>query len=361
MHENSVRSGELSEKVQIALSEDEGGVEVALRSRGALPRFIDCTHHKPATWTSLIHLSQTDDKAYRVLITLAKRGYIIYRAPALGTCLVHRLSLREVWKPLREHEYQQTADGTVYKFAESRHSGPPTSLVVVFSSVAKTRFTQHVERHVGAPLPSLERSVSGHTAVLRIADMDGVVGGYYLPTTRDPESANHIQRLIKNVASNLGIESEQIVTYGVSKGGTGAFYHGLRLNSHAVAVDPIVTLNRRNTRSTDPYFSSSSIYLESFDATFQKLTARQQGPAIENSEGKVKQVMITSANSKEFSDVMSLAQHSAKDTIKVIESLEPHIRQHNEVGSNTVPLSLSLINLLSQGVEFSIPAVSQAR
>src|SRR5699024_3669797 len=161
------------------------------------------------------------------------------------------------------------------KLTGCRHTGDTTSLAVVFSSVANNRFTQRLERHVGNPLSTLEKSVSGHTAVLRIADMDGVVGGYYLPTTRDTKSAEHIQNLISHVAGNLNLQTNQIVMYGVSKGATGALYHGLKMNTNTVAVDPIVTLNRRNTRQTDPYFSSSSLYPNSFDTVFEKLATER--------------------------------------------------------------------------------------
>lgn len=360
MDEVAVNDRALTDKVEIALSGDQEGVEAAL-ARAPLPRFIDCVHRKPDSWTSLIHLAQKDEVAFRVLITLAKNGYIIYRAPAIGTSLVHRRSLREVWKPLREGEYQQTADGTVYKFTSARHSGPPTSLVVVFSSVAKNRFTQYVERHVGSPFSSLDRSVSGHTAVLRIADIDGVVGAYYLPTTRDPQAAQHIQNLIEHVAENMGLGADQIVTYGVSKGGTGALYHGLLLESHTVAVDPIVTLNRRNTRATDPYFSSSSLYTEPFDDTFRRLLLAQELPERNSRNPEANHVVITSVRSKEYPDIMDLVGNSDQSSIAVVESLDPHIQHHHEVGPNTVPLSLSFINLFAQGIKLGLPSYSYAR
>lgn len=360
MDEVVVNDRALSDKVEVALSGDQYGVEAAL-ARTPLPRFIDCVHRKPDSWTSLIHLAQRDEIAFRVLLTLAKNGYIIYRAPAVGTSLVHRLALREVWKPLREGEYQQTADGTVYKFTGSRHSGSPTSLVVVFSSVAKNRFTQYVERHIGSPFSSLERSVSGHTAVLRIADMDGVVGAYYLPTTRDPQSAQHIQNLIGHVAENMGLSADQIVTYGVSKGGTGALYHGLLLKSHTVAVDPIVTLNRRDTRATDPYFSSSSLYTEPFDDTFRRVLSSPDSSKGNARDPKVKHVVITSVRSKEYPDIMELVRNSDQGSINVVESLDPHIQHHHEVGPNTVSLSLSFINLFAQGIELGLPSYTCAR
>lgn len=351
-------------RAQIAVTDDQAGAQAALDTE-TIPKYIDCTHAKPQSWTSLIHLAQTNDQAFRVLITLAKKGYLVYKAPTIGTSLVHRLALKDLWQPLKDNEYEQTKDGTVYKLTNCRHEGNPTSLAVVFSSVATNRFTQLLERHIGNPLSTLEKSVSGHTAVLRIADMDGVVGAYYLPTSRDPNSADYIQELIAHVADDLNLHTRQIVTYGVSKGATGALYHGLRMNSNTVAVDPIITLNRRNTRNTDPYFSSSSLYPDTFDNIFERLMAahnqRSENTANTLRTTEPKHVIITAPKSEEYQDICRLVENSNTTSISLVESLDPHIEHHNEVGPNTVALALSMINILAQGLEFTMPARTTAR
>lgn len=317
------------------------------------PRVVEVTHAKPETWTSLIHLARDDDNAYDLLVALARKGYLVCRAPAGGSRLVPRDRVGAVWDSVRDGTYKMTADGIVYRFEDSRHSGPPTSLVVVFSNVAKNRFSQKLDRHFPQVFETLRKSVGGHTAILRIADMDGVVGGFYLPTARDPQADRKIQELILKVASDLDIPRERIVTYGPSKGGTGALYHGVTLGVDTVAVDPFITNNRRWTREEDLYFESSDIFLQSKDAIFNSLLEKDA-----SSQSRVAHMLITSPGSKEYADIVGLARRHPDAGLRIIESRDPHIKAHHQVAPNTAAMTVGLINGSAQGLPLELPAHS---
>jgi len=316
-------------------------------------RFIDCYHEKPKGWTSLIHLAQTNASARELLVEIAKCGFLVYRAPELGTQFVHRSAVSEVWKPLINNEYRVSRDGVVYRLARPRHDGHTSSLVVVFSSVAANRFSQLLDRNFASFMPSLESVVGGHTAVLRIADLDGVVGGYYLPTASNPRAATNVQNLMEEVAASLELRRNHIVTLGGSKGGTGALWHAIAFGSHCVAIDPIITHNRRSESGRDPYFVCSSIFPRTFDSEFDALlTNTEPYPNIQR-------MIITSKNSAEYPDISRLARRHQDADLKIVESLDPHITHHANVARNSMAITLALVNSLAQGLPISLPSKSQ--
>lgn len=322
-----------------------------IREADSRPEFLDCHHEKPESWTSLIHLAQGDASARELMVSIAELGYVVYRAPAIGSQFVHRSAVDKVWKSLQDGTYKRSASGIVYSLTPARHEGAVSSLVVVFSSVAANRFTQLLDRHFYHSLPDLPRLVGGHTAVLRIADLDGVVGGYYLPTNSFPDGAQRVQALIDEVATSFGVDRARVVMFGASKGGTGALWHSITYGSHCVVVDPIITNNRRSSVD-EPYFVSTRIFLKTFDEEFASLLSAKQ-----EVDGK-QRVVITSQGSAEYDDVIALARSHFGAGVRVIESLDPHIRRHNQVARNSVALSLGLINLLAQGVPLDLPLES---
>lgn len=82
-----------------------------------------------------------------------------------------------------------------------------------------------LSRYFRPLLAKLQKFVAANTAVLRIADLEGVYGAFCLVinSLRTPRS------LLK------------IVFNGVSKGGAGTFIDGLTAGWRFVAVDPIVS------------------------------------------------------------------------------------------------------------------------
>src|SRR5699024_9970005 len=132
-------------------------------------------------------------------------------------------------------------------------------------------------------------------------------------------------------------------------GGTGALFHGLALGLHTVAVDPFVTNNRRRTREEDLYFESTDIFLESKDDTFESLLDGHRG------DTSTTQVLITSRGSKEYADVVGLAERHPQAGLSVIESRDPHVKAHHQVAPNTAAMTLAMINSCAQGLRLDLP------
>ena len=87
---------------------------------------------------------------------------------------------------------------------------------------------------------SLAASIAKNTYILRIADTNLISGSYYQNTSNFPNYEEIIQKLIKKIASENNISPRNIITYGNSRGATGALYHGLLGNYKVVAADPVI-------------------------------------------------------------------------------------------------------------------------
>ena len=338
--------------IEIDLADGAEGIESILSSGTVRPRFVTVRHEKQEDWTTIIHLSSKNDLAFDLLVRLSEEGFLVYRASKTGTQLVHRDSVAEVWPALMNGEYERDSNGIVYRYTGPRAKGKAKSLAVVFSSVHSNMYTQKLERHFAPVFPMLESSVGSQTAVLRIADLDGVVGGFYLPTKRDPESTSKIVDLIRRMASSLDIPMDRVVTLGPSKGGTGALYCALELDVSCVSIDPIITNNRLDTREEDRYFATTSIFESSRDEMFDEAFVRYLDRGL--IENKSQFSVITSQKSVEYDDICKLKARSGVNNLHLIETTNEQIQAHHEVAPKTVAFALGLLNVYLSGLSVSL-------
>lgn len=117
-----------------------------------------------------------------------------------------------------------------------------TNKLIVFFMPADAMTSPSAEkRYFGnARWDSLAASIAKNTYILRIADTNLISGSYYQNTSNFPDYEEIIQNLIKKIASENNISPRNIITYGNSRGATGALYHGLLGNYKVVAADPVI-------------------------------------------------------------------------------------------------------------------------
>lgn len=117
-----------------------------------------------------------------------------------------------------------------------------TNKLIVFFMPADAMTSPSAEkRYFGnARWDSLAASIAKNTYILRIADTNLISGSYYQNTSNFPNYEEIIQKLIKKIASENNISPRNIITYGNSRGATGALYHGLLGNYKVVAADPVI-------------------------------------------------------------------------------------------------------------------------
>lgn len=314
---------------------------------GAKPQaaIVVCRHDKGEHgWTSLIHTAQKDESHKALLINLINRGFHIFKADARGSLLVHRSQIHRVWDKIIEGDYIFTNDHLVYHLTYPKNDlRSPTKLLVIFSPVASNRFSQLLDRHFSFVFKSIADYIHDNTLILRIADLGGVVGSFYLPTRFAPDNNTRTIKLIESIRMQHKISNDRVLLYGASKGATGALYTSLHTAWGCVAVDPIVS--KRNPES-DPYYAASDIFLEEREQLFLKL-AREQ---FMDTWGGCRFTLITSPNSAEYESVYRLAATTrlARRT-QLIISHSPLIEKHVDVAPQTIPTALSAINAYLAG------------
>ncbi|GAA4362672.1 XcbB/CpsF family capsular polysaccharide biosynthesis protein [Paeniglutamicibacter cryotolerans] len=328
------------------LSTSTGNAEqlAALDSLEMLPETISCRHEKyDHAWTSLIHVAKKNPAARELLVELSCRGYSIFGAPAKGTRLVHESSLGMYWPELKDGRYSVAEGGVVYSLTEPRRGGTPHALLVVFSAVNPVPFTQSLNRHFTQNWPGLEKSIVDHAAVLRVSDLGGIVGSFYLPTVFKEENISLVQNLITKIRQQLGLGREDVVLYGASKGGTGALLHALHGRYSCVSVDPIVTNDRRETPRKDSYFINTRIFPKTRDEIFKEAVKS----FVDGNDEKPSCVfsVITSTNSAEYLSVAALVGSELGDFANLFVSDNPRIKSHADVAPKTAALAMGLMNL----------------
>lgn len=326
-----------------------------LDSLADVPELILCHHDKEdIPWNSTIHLALTSSKARELNIEFARRGYMVCRAPQEGTLFVHKKAVEGSWPAVNDGTYSMdTSSGLVYTLTGPRRGGDALSMVVVFSSVATNSYSQLLDRHFMQNFPGLEKSVVDSAAVLRIADLGGVVGSFYLPTHHDGSNSSKVAEFIARIAGDLGIKRTAVLLYGASKGGTGALYHALTGGFSCVSVDPFVSNDHRNTPGTDPYYINTEIFTASLEATLSSSVEVLKSQTFD-SEWRPMISLVSSPGSAEYPSIQHFVNAYASQYINFVVVNHPLIRRHKDVAGRTVPLVLGLMNLELLGIRPSI-------
>ena len=79
---------------------------------------------------------------------------------------------------IKNYEYK---DGLVYSLTPPQIDINP-NLLVIFSSISGKMYQPFLHRYFEQNFKSINKHISPNTAILRIADIGGVTGAYYLNT-----------------------------------------------------------------------------------------------------------------------------------------------------------------------------------
>jgi hypothetical protein len=301
--------------------------------RGAVRVRVD--HSDQSTEKNLIEIARTLPLAKHVLTSLANQGYYVARSRKGSSDLVSidtlsRLRrLRGLAGPIRQHrELFYTLTPAVTASAYSR-------LLVLFSSVADSAYTAELSRrNFFQNFPTVQRYLPANTAILRISDIGGVVGSFYLNSKHSSAVEESVQELIGMIAAEVGAEKDSIVLYGASKGGSGALYHGTLGGYQTVAVDPIIAEEYYKVRG-DQHFTTETFERpkeEIFKELFDRITPKSV-------------TIITAPRSPQYKHIQQIAiKHPNCWNVSFFESCHPSIKTHPDVGPNTVNALTMLIN-----------------
>jgi len=212
-------------------------------------------------------------------------------------------------------------------------------LLVVFSSVADFSLNASISRrNFFTNFKSIGKYIPSNTYILRISDIGGIVGSFYLNNNFNTKVERNIQDLILFIMKKHSIIKNDVVFYGASKGGTGALYHGIFGGYKSVAVDPIVSDKYHEENYNDPHFTNGT-FPANKQEKFSSLIKSSKIPRNTN--------IIYSKNSPLYSYINSIVRNNdIKQKINYINSTHPKIKDHPDVGPNTIHILTLIINTL---------------
>ncbi|MDW4213105.1 accessory Sec system protein Asp2 [Staphylococcus saprophyticus] len=178
----------------------------------------------------------------------------------------------------------------------------------------------------------IERSLGKNVYTMRIMDLNVSHGSHYINTINYPEYEEDIQNAIKNVIKELNIKKENVVFYGVSRGGAGAIYHGTALDYKTLAVDPILNIGGQlygNDRRL-----LKGLRKDDLVPDINKYVCKSN---------EFSKVIICSENVKIYYDE---AIRINSEKIQLLNMRDDNITSHPQVSPNTVPEQLMILNLL---------------
>ena len=286
---------------------------------------------------NLLDLAMRDASIRAIVVELANHAFFTYMLQNGCTSFVHYSYIRRLWPRVRSGELLINKNNIVYKLESPENGSHPEKLLVVFSSMSDKIRNSSLMRYFTQNFPSIQKFIPSNTAVLRIADIGGVVGGFYMNSYGLPNVEDEIQSLIFDVAKQLNIEKSNTILYGTSKGGSGALYHSVLGDYSGVAVDPILDDDYYIKNFKDAHFSVGAFPEDKKDKfkNLSKLMGR---------EISMPKAVIFSKKSPQYNYINSTLGSPLRDHICFFDSRHPEIKTHPDVGVKTNNIAVMLIN-----------------
>lgn len=311
---------------------------------------VVCVHHDLYEHgnQNLIQLAHVHSDVRALVEWFAVNGWVLYKSTEDRSYLLHQSGVGRVWHRVTNGDFTEHENGLIYS-VEGEHSNRKTfGMVVVFSSMADPHDGSGLARYFYRNYSSITKHIGSGVAILRIADIDSVVGGFYLPTNWDPQRHVKVSQLISEVARDLGVSDENIVLYGASKGGTGALFHSLysKVAWKCVSVDPVVDDQYYETKYRDSHWTAGAIFPNRKAELFGKAVRSIDWASHTHSKISV----ISSRRSPLFQSISAVvnAVPEASSVFAIID--DPNINDHPDVSPCSVQFATGLINLGIRGV-----------
>ncbi|MBB3322573.1 XcbB/CpsF family capsular polysaccharide biosynthesis protein [Atlantibacter sp. RC6] len=302
-------------------------------------RYVHINHSqlKDGNELNMVRLARSNKELLKKLVFLTNNKFYAYVLREGVTSFVHESALPNLWEPLKNKIYDIDSNGIVYQYTEATQTFDK-KLLIVFSQISPEPHTASLSRYFPKSFSTIDKYVGKNVSILRVADIGGITGAFYLNTIAKPNNEEYIQALIKNICDKNEIHRENVLLYGASKGGTGALYHGLLGNYKVVSVDPVLN-DEYYITNLDDFHMTENIFPESkFDKFSTLFNLKKRGETISDIK------IITSKNSEQYSYILE-AIAPINDKVFIISSLNNDIKKHPDVAPNSLHAITSLINL----------------
>lgn len=303
---------------------------------------------------SMIQAAHQDNQIKHLVNRLSQFGFYVYHTVDGVSKFVKHEHIPTMWHSVANGTYSVSPTGVVHTIDLPSSELKAKYLMVVFSSIGGDIFGDGLFRYFTQNYKSVQKFVPRDTAILRIADIGGVISAFYLNTKYRPDNAARISDFIEDTRRMLGISREHVITYGASKGATGALYHALQNGYRCVCVEPIVNDEYYEEKFGDSHFTKGGNFSRSKEEVFLELMAVHRNEGLKVSGVPQTQVaVIYSEQSPQFPYIRDTLVKNAPGDMCFINFTHPEIFDHPDVSPRSLNLMAMLLNMMFYG--FSVP------
>jgi hypothetical protein len=282
--------------------------------------------------TKNILSTRRNDFSRNQIQKLAASGYILHGSYAQNA----RFIKRKQFFTNRLSQY-----GDVYYDVElpekKRQTAKPNKLLISFLTLphkSDMRSNDALKRYYYySHFKTLSKSVSKDTIIVRVADANLILGSFYTNTLHFPDYEEQVQELIKYLMKKYEVVSENVVLYGVSRGGVGVLIHSALGNYKGLAVDPVVNGTWHFEHWKDPHFAEGVREIDVVPKINQYLS---------NSESKRIYILGNRFIDVTWHELLRLNQ----EKINLIDMNDETVTQHHHLSPNIVLEQLMYLNML---------------
>lgn len=282
---------------------------------------------------NIIELARKNEDAYHLYKDLLANDYILYFHTEGISKLYKRSYVKELWR--RNDLMQQGSSFYTLdepKDKKDNKSEDNKKLLVIFTCMPAADVYDNylmTDRMFPKFFNGIERSLVKNVHTMRIMDLNCSHGSHYINSTNNHDLETDISNAIHRVKDELGIEEDDIVLYGASKGGTGSLYYGAKLDLKCLAIDPIISLGEYNVK--DDHFLKG-LRKEDISEDINNNLSKQS----------TKEKHIIGSENVEFN--FSMISKIQGNNINKINRVDEHIKSHPDVSRNSIPEQLMLLN-----------------
>lgn len=333
-------------EVRLDLAEGLGSLIDRTAALDPATSFVQVDHGSSSdSEDSLITISRRDPDAKKLISHLAVKGFYLYRVTDEGSRFVRDHTIGKLWHRVKDGDFSLNRDGLIYSFTPPTVKSDFMRILVIFSSMSMSIYNPSMMRYFEQNFRSAQKHIPLNTAVLRIADIGGIVGAFYLNTARNPDNTARIRRLICETAIEHNVSLNDIVLYGASKGGTGALYHGLTGGFKCIAVDPVISDDYYVSKFQDSHFTTDGVFPERKQDVFNRVVAKAVEADSGTSNDSTRTAVIYSERSPQYSAIHEIAAEKLKDRAAFFNCINPEILDHPDVSPKSLNTAAMLMNM----------------
>jgi len=285
---------------------------------------------------NFLKLSRQEKDLKEILIKLTNNGYYLVDFSNGVSTFIKYHSASDIMDYMPKES--KIKFNLIYSLEKPKINCSNIYLLVIFSSFQIKPYlaTSPNERYFLKDFPTISKYIPQNVAILRIADIGGVAGSFYLNTKYDMSIENNIFNLIEHIRKSIQVKRQKVLLFGFSKGGTASLYYGIKHKYKCLAIDPIVSDEYHIEHYNDSHFTIG-VFPYTKDEIFSSLLTK--------SKIHSNIFVISSEKSQQFFFIMELLKkHNIIHKIHIISSAHPAIQEHPDVGPNTINIFIMYIN-----------------